>query len=232
MKNIFLALVLLCTLNVYGQQQSVFIELGGSFQKTQSTSDFPSSGHTIAKEPKIIARLGYAISAHSLLGLAYKWSNEKTSYKSILINDLYRKIDQSDVARASNTYGLFYRYYFIPLGEKRWNVFADFNPGYFWEQQDEKTASSAAYNQGDLDQYVSMSGSRSMVKWSGLDIDLGAGISYRLVHGLSAQLSLRSIANVKHFRDSRLVEEDNQSTFVEIFNQPLSNTYLSLTYQF
>ena len=86
MKKIFIALaVLICTLGVYGQQRSVFIELGGSFQKTQSASTALSSGPIITKEPKIIARLGYAISAHSLLGLTYNWSNEKTSHTSVYL---------------------------------------------------------------------------------------------------------------------------------------------------
>lgn len=119
----------------------------------------------------------------------------------------------------------------MPVGEKRWNVFADFNPGYFREQQDRETFSQTdSHDPAYL--YGSLSEASSTARWSGLDVDLGAGFSCRLVQGLSVQLSLRSIANVKHFKDSKLAGENNERTFIEVFDQPLSNTYLSFTYQF
>ena len=231
MKKIFLGLlVLVCTLNAYSQQQSFFMELGGSFRKTKSTSNMTFSENTVTKAPKIVARLGYAVSAHSVLGLAYNWSNQKMTSQSSIVNDYQRRYNQSEAKLVENTYGLFYRYYLMPLGEKRWNVFADINPGYFRQQQDTKAISMSTDVNGEV---MARSETNSTVKWTGLDMDLGTGISYRLTHGLSAQLPLRSIANVKYVKNSWSAASENKGdTFFELFDQPLSNTYLSMTYQF
>lgn len=61
------------------------------------------------------------------------------------------------------------------------------------------------------------------------EVDLGLGGSYKLFHGLSAQLNIPSV--VTHGRLYYDVSDDKQS-YTSILQSTFSNAYLSFNYQF
>src|SRR5690606_15923893 len=143
-------------------------------------------------------------------------------------HEVYTTAAQRENLEKTHAFGIFYRYYFMPFNKTRWNTFAEVNPSYQLYNVNDATMLVVEFHE-------SFSGSttaqESSARHKAIDMDIRVGASYRIAPNFHAQLSVRSLANVKYTfnNSSKLFDEQNETSY-RFFTSPLSNTYLSLLF--
>lgn len=218
-----------------GQQSKVFIEAGGSFGKTKSATaaysvaDMNMDQEYSAGTPKINAQLGFGLSAHSFIGLAYDFSRSKSSQEySLYMNNLV-SLNQTELKSKTQSFGIFYRAYVKPFEKLGWNLFADLTPRYQLTKKEYKSSNLTRplddlYTPGSG--YVSASETKSETEIKALDVDLRVGGAYRFSNHFQVQLSLHNMVNVNH------TFGDYKNTNFNVFQSPFNNAFLSAVYTF
>ncbi|WP_437921427.1 outer membrane beta-barrel protein [Sphingobacterium sp. LRF_L2] len=211
------------------QQPQVFVELGGNYNTTKKDYNLLSMNGqkqlSETKQPKISARVGLGLSQHSFIGLSYLWhKNSILTGQSYDQNDFHTSNSET-ITTKINAFGAFYRYYFLPFNSKKWNIFTEFNPSYQLLTTEFKIERISAYPEyyGQDDQLVEISDKN---KTQAIDLDLGAGVSYKIAGNISAQLTFRSLANFNR------LTKGGKTTQFSLIDKPLQNTFISLHYAF
>ncbi len=231
MNKIFIILLFLGTFHLgLAQQAKLLIEFGGAYNQARSEGYLqPNAVQTQRlKSPKIQPQIGVGLSPHSYVGVSYNLTKQKEIYTSKFENEVYTANERKETVEKTNAFGVFYRYYFMPFNKTRWNTFAQANPSYQIYEINNATISTSESRD-------SFSGSASGQEWyrrqKAIDMDISVGASYRIAPNFHAQLSIRSLADVKHtFSNSYSTTDEQKETSYRFFTSPLSNTYLSLLF--
>lgn len=231
MNKIFIILLFLGTFHLgLAQQAKVLIEFGGAYNHARSEGYLqPNVVQTQRlKSPKIQPQIGVGLSPHSYVGISYNFTKQKAVYTFKLNNDVSTTNQSEENVEKTNAFGIFYRYYFIPFNKTRWNTFAEVNPSYQLTKAHDAVMSTTQNHESF---YGSSTVQASSRRQKAIDIDIKVGVSYRIANNFHAQLSVRSLANVKHtFSNSYSTPDEQKETSYRFFTSPLSNTYLSLLF--
>ena len=231
MNKIIIFLLFLGTFHLgLAQQPKLLIEFGGAFDRAKSETYSQSNTAQIheLKSPKIQPQIGFGVSSRSYIGLSYNLTKQKEIYTFDSNHEVYTTAAQRENLEKTHAFGIFYRYYFMPFNKTRWNTFAEVNPSYQLYNVNDATMLVVEFHE-------SFSGSttaqESSARHKAIDMDIRVGASYRIAPNFHAQLSVRSLANVKYTfnNSSKLFDEQNETSY-RFFTSPLSNTYLSLLF--
>lgn len=234
MKTTAALLVLAALISIaYSQETKFLIEAGGNYRNKKNT-ELPNE-HKIKRDMKsstgsLVTQIGYRLGKKSYLGLAYKHLHATQAEDR---RDQYSKevlITLRDDETRENSYGLFYRYYIAPIDLHRWNAFAEVSPGTSFKKRTVKGLS--IMNDKDLDKITLPMHLGSFEEYREINCDLRLGTSYLLSTHFLIQLSIHAVANLKYSSKSARVPGSSlpKPTF-QLFDSPLSNTYLSLVYK-
>lgn len=231
MNKIFIILLFLGTFHLgLAQQAKLLIEFGGAYNQARSEGYLqPNAVQTQRlKSPKIQPQIGVGLSPHSYVGVSYNLTKQKEIYTSKFENEVYTANERKETVEKTNAFGVFYRYYFMPFNKTRWNTFAEVNPSYQLTKAHDAVMSTTQNHESF---YGSSTVQASSRRQKAIDIDIKVGASYRIANNFHAQLSIRSLANVKHtFSNSYSTTDEQKETSYRFFTSPLSNTYLSLLF--
>lgn len=218
---------------VQGQESKLLLEIGGALGNSKSTSEAGINFSTTTKDSKINAQVGLALGTKSFIGLRYGFAKSTENQTSIQENEYsYARNVMGEVEKI-HTFGMFYRYYFLPFNQSRFNTFLEIDPSYQRRQQTISSAYESYYVDSEGLSPASISYSEVQQGYHGIDLDLKVGTSYRLSKKFHIQFSLSSVANVNHtFKNPLAINygEEEQRTAFRVFTNPLANAHLSVLF--
>lgn len=225
-KYILSSFLILSASVAFAQQSKLFIESGGSYQQSKDNEQREQfNANYLSKNSLIGANLGYQLSGHSSLGVRY--SHENSSYEQnskFMHSEGYSDRSYRNNIK-TNSFGVFYRYYFRDKEASKWNVFTEFSPSY-QKNKEFSTEKNISYNGDSQGSPQTLTDVTINKKSNSLDGSVSLGSSYQLSPNWALQLSLRSIVQVQHqFGDLK-------ATRYRFFEQILSNNFFSVQYQF
>lgn len=224
-KYILSSFLILSASVAFAQQSKLFIEVGGSYQQSNDKQHLGNSKYSYFRKAPIIGTgLGYQLSGHSTIGIQY--SHEKVSYEQNNIFTHSEGYSESSYKSniKTNSFGVFYRYYFRDKETSKWNVFAEFSPS-LEKSKEFSTELNINYN-AESQNTQTLTDVTINRESNSLDGSISIGSSYQISPKWALQLSLRSIVQVQHqFGELK-------ATRYRIFEQILSNNFFSVQYQF
>jgi len=225
-KYILSSLLILSTSTLLAQQSKLFIEAGGSYQQSKNRQNSENSKYSYSrKAPFIGTGLGYQLSAHSTIGIRYAY--EKLDYEqnsTFIHSEGYSERSYKNNIK-TNSFGVFYRYYFRNKETSKWNLFAEFSPLY-QKNKELSTELNISYNGDSPGSPQTLTDVTINRKSNSLDGSMSVGSSYQLSPSWALQFSLRSIMQIQHQFG------DQKATQYRFFEQILSNNFFSVQYQF
>ncbi|WP_400261198.1 outer membrane beta-barrel protein [Sphingobacterium sp. SG20118] len=224
-KYILSSFLILSASVAFAQQSKLFIEVGGSYQQSNDKQHLGNSKYSYFRKAPIIGTgLGYQLSGHSTIGIQY--SHEKVSYEQNNIFTHSEGYSESSYKSniKTNSFGVFYRYYFRDKETSKWNVFAELSPS-LEKSKEFSTELNINYN-AESQNTQTLTDVTINRESNSLDGSISIGSSYQISPKWALQLSLRSIVQVQHqFGELK-------ATRYRIFEQILSNNFFSVQYQF
>lgn len=214
--------------SVFAQQPTALFEFGGGYHSTKSSTNPTQTNQSVqntsqTKEPTLFGKVGFFVSSKSVIGGSFLNSRIIQEQSSYSYSNAYNYESFNENRDRSNAYGVFYRYYFKPfLSESRWNFFAEANPALLRG----KEVSTSRTRSWSNDTPGGSNNSTIEASTRHVGFNIHGGVSYRIVAGLSAQLSLYSIVHAQ----SESGDGPEKTRSFNIFKDPLRNTLLSLTY--
>lgn len=215
----------------YAQHKKVFIEVGGAYNDVSSSVSVPqpSTANLETKSPNLQTQIGFRLGPHVFAGASYNLFQNTTINSTRTETDWYMANKRDERNKKTNAFGVFYRYYFLPFDEGRWNAFTEINPSYQFNKFDGDISSETIAKESN--EVSAFSQQFWKVDGKALDLDVKIGGGYRISRNFWVQLSLRSLANINHTLDNSYnTSEDNKKTSYQFLQSPLSNTYLSLLF--
>jgi len=226
-KLIGIALILFPVLS-QAQSSKIFVELGGKHQqsKTNTSENVRISSKEEMQNTRIAPIFGFYLNDHLSLGVEYAHSNENRNRILDERMEDASKNETYDDTRTLNSFGIFSRLY-VKKNSSKFNAFIQLKPAFIKSKNRyESRGATMGYDPTYTSSYY---GSKGTTKIDIYEVDLGLGASYKLFHGLSAQLNIPSV--VTHGRLYYDVSDAKQS-YTSILQSTFSNAYLSFNYQF
>jgi len=228
LKKLIGIVLILFPLLSHAQSSKIFIELGGKYQRSKSNT--PENVRIFSEEEMQITRIapifGFYLNNHLSFGIEYAYSKDNRNRISDERMEDGSKNETYDDAKTLNSFGIFSRLY-VKKKSSKFNAFIQLKPAfikskYTYESRGVTTGYEPTYTSSYYE-------SKATTKIDIYAIDLGVGLSYKIFHGLAAQLNIPSL--VSH---GRLYYDhtDTKQSYTSIFQSTLSNSYFSLNYQF
>ncbi|NGM73188.1 hypothetical protein [Sphingobacterium sp. SGL-16] len=226
-KLIGIALILFPALS-HAQSSNYFIELGGKHQrsKTNKSENVRISSEEEMQNTRIAPIFGFYLNNHLSLGVEYAHSNENRIRISDERMEDASKTESYDQSLSLNSFGIFSRLY-VKKKSSKFNAFIQLKPAFIKSKNTyESRGATMGYEPTYTSSYYE---SKGTTKIDIYEVDLGLGASYKLFHGLAAQLNIPSV--VTHGRLYYDLSDAKQS-YTSILQSTFSNAYLSFNYQF